>query len=133
MKNSCCNLPVVGFNSGRCELNLIKSYQIPYLISDKEQEKPVIKKAKDFISFKFGDVQFLDLMKFLDSLFKAYKASEMKGFFPYEWFDNPDKLDFPELRLYEAFFSKFRNINLIDKYFIVYEKLRKKGLTKNNY
>ena len=102
-------LPVFGFNSGKYDLNLIKSYLIPYLIRDKEQETSVIKKANDFISFKFGDVQFLDIMKFLggattlDSFLKAYKASETKGFFPYEWFDNPDKLDFPGLPPYEAF------------------------------
>ena len=121
-------------NSGRYDLNLIKSYLIPYLIRDKEQETSVIKKANDFISFKFGDVQFLDIMKFLggattlDSFLKAYKASETKGFFPYEWFDNPDKLDFPGLPPYEAFFSKLRNNNPLDKDFTDYEKLRKSGL-----
>ena len=80
-------LPVFGFNSGRYDLNLIKSYSIPYLIRDKEQETSVIKKANGFISFKFGDVQFLDIMKFLggattlDSFLKAYKASEKKDSF----------------------------------------------------
>ena len=44
---------------------MIKSYQIPYLIRDKEKETTVIKKANDFTSFKFRDVQFLDIMKFL--------------------------------------------------------------------
>ena len=101
------------------------------MIRDKEQETSVIKKANDFISFKFGDVQFLDIMKFLggattlESFLKAYKASETKRFFPYEWFDNPDKLDFPELPPYEAFFSKLENNNPLDKDFIDYEKLRK--------
>ena len=103
------------------------------MIRDKEQETSVIKKANDFISFKFGGVQFLEIMQFLggattlDSFLKAYKASETKGFFPYEWFDNPDKLDFPELPPYEAFFSKLRNNNPLDKDFIDYEKLRKSG------
>ena len=116
-------LPVFRFNSGRYDLNLIKSYLIPYLIRDKE-----------LISFKFGDVQFLGIMKFLgrastlDSFLKAYKASETKKFFPYEIFDNPDKLDFPELPPYEAFFSKLRNNNSLDKYFIDNEKLRNSGL-----
>ena len=127
-------LPVFGFNSGRYDLNLIKSYLIPYLIRDKEQETSVIKKSNDFISFKFGDVQYLDIMKFLggattfDSYLKAYTASETKGFFPYEWFDNPDKLNFPELPPYEDFFSKLRNNNPLDKDFLDYEKLRKSGL-----
>ena len=43
---------------------MIKSYLIPFLIREKEQEASVIKKANDFISFKFGDLQFLDIMKF---------------------------------------------------------------------
>ena len=78
-------LPVFGFNSGRHDINLIKSYLIPYLINEKEIEPSVIKKANDFVSFKFGDVQLLDIMKFLgrattlDSFLKAYKASELKG------------------------------------------------------
>ena len=56
-------LPVFGLNSGRYDLNLIKSYLIPYLINDKEAEPMVIKKANDFISFKFGDIKFLDILK----------------------------------------------------------------------
>ena len=81
-------LPVFGFNSGRYDINLIKSYLIPYLINEKEIEPSVIKKANDFVSFKFGDVQFLDIMKILGgattlaSFLKAYTASEMKGYFP---------------------------------------------------
>ena len=127
-------LYVFGFNSGRYDFNSIKSLQIPYLIRDKEQETSTIKKANNFISFKFGDVQYLDIMKFLggatslDSFLKAYKASETRGFFPYEWFDNPHKLDFPKLSPYEAFFSKIRNNNPLDKDFVDFEKLKKSGL-----
>ena len=126
-------LPVFRFNGGRYDLNLIMSYLIPYLIRDKEQETSVIKKANDFISFKFRDVQFLVIMKFLGgattlfAFLKAYKASETKGFFPYECFDNPDKLDFPELPPYEAFFNKLRNNNPLDQDFLDYERLRKSG------
>ena len=40
-------LPVFGLNSGRYDLNLIKSYLIHYLIRDKEQETSVIKKSND--------------------------------------------------------------------------------------
>ena len=130
-------LPVFGFNSGRYDLNLIKSYLIPYLIHGKEQETSTIKKANDFKSFRFGDIQFLDITKLLagattlNSFLKPYKASETKGFFPYEWFDYPDKLDFPEFP-YEALFSKLRNNNLLDKDFLDYEKLRKSGLDAKN-
>ena len=66
-------------------------------------EPTVIKKANQFISFKFGDIQLLDIMNFLggatslDSFLKAFKTSETKGFSPYEWFDHPDKMQNPEL------------------------------------
>ena len=133
-------LPVFGFYSGRYDLNVIKSYLIPYLINDREAEPMVIKKANDFISFKFGDIQFLDIMKFLggatslDSFLKAFKASETKGFLPYEWFDSPDKLESEELPPYEAFFSKLRNNNPLDKDFKDYQNLNSSGAasTKEN-
>ena len=86
-----CNvLPVFGFNSAKYDLNLIKSYMLPILINELDIEPTVIKKANQFISFKFGYFQLLDIMNFhggatsLDSFLKAYKSSETKGFFPYE-------------------------------------------------
>ena len=51
-------------------------------------EPTVIKKANQFVSLKIGDVQLLDTMNFLggekilDSFLKAYKTSEIIGFFP---------------------------------------------------
>ena len=93
-----CNvLPVFGFNSAKYDLNLIKSYLLPILINEREIENTVIKKTNQFISFKFGDVQLLDILNFLggatslDSFLKAYKTSETKRFFPYDWFDHPDR------------------------------------------
>ena len=129
-------LPVFGFNSGRYDINLIKSYLIPYLIKEKEIEPSVIKKANDFVSFKFGDVQLLDIMKFLggattlDSFLKAYKASELKGYFPYEWFDTPNKLDEQQLPSYDDFYSRLKNSNPLDKEFDDYQKLLNTGITE---
>ena len=61
-----CNvLPVFGFNSAKYEINLIKSYLLPILINERNMEPIVIKKANQFVSFKFGDVQLLDIMNFL--------------------------------------------------------------------
>ena len=97
-------LPVFGFNSAKYELNLIKSYLLPIPVNERDIEPTVIKKANQFISFKFGDIQLLDIMNFfggatsLDSILKAYKSSETKRFFPYEWFDHPiemHKLELP--------------------------------------
>ena len=104
-------LPVFEFNSGRSNINLIESYLIPYLINKKAIEPSVIKKANDFVSFNFGDFQFLDIMDFLgrattlSSFLKAFEASELKTYFPYQGFDTPNKLDDQQLPSYDDFFT----------------------------
>ena len=99
-----CNvLPMFGFNSAKYDLNLIKSYLLPILVNEGDIEPTFIKKANHFISFKFGDIQLLDTMNFLggatrlDSFLKAYQTPDTKRFFPYEWFDHPDKMQNTEL------------------------------------
>ena len=86
-----CNvLPIFGFNSAKYDLSLIKSYLLPILVNERNIEPNVIKKANQFISFKVGDIQLLDIRNFLggatslDSFVKAYKTSETKEIFPYE-------------------------------------------------
>ena len=83
-----CNvLPVFGFNSGKYDINLIKSYLLPILINEGNMEPIVIKKANKFVSFNFGDVRLQDIMNFLggatslDSFLKAYKTAETKSSF----------------------------------------------------
>ena len=75
-----CNVkPVFGFESAK-NINLIKSYFLPFLINERNLDPTVIKKTNQFVSFNFGDVQLLDIMNFLgggtslDSFFKAYKT-----------------------------------------------------------
>ena len=52
-----CNvLTVFGFKSAKYDINLIKSYLLPILINERNMEPTVIKKANQFVSFKFGDV-----------------------------------------------------------------------------
>ena len=53
-----CNvLPVFGFNSAKYDINLIKSYLLPILVNERDIEPTVIKKANQFVSFKFRDIQ----------------------------------------------------------------------------
>ena len=100
---------------------MIKSYLLPIIVNERQIEPAVIKKVNPFVSVKFGDVQLLDIMNFLggatslDSFLKAYKTEETKGFFPYEWVDNPEKLNNKELPPYDSFFSKLRNINPLEQ------------------
>ena len=106
-----CNvLPVFGFNSAKYDINLFKSYLLPILVNERDIEPTVIKKTNQFVSFKFGGIQLLDIMNFLggatslDSFLKAYKTKETKGFFPYEWFDCPEKMNNKELPSFDSFF-----------------------------
>ena len=130
-----CNvLPVFGFNSAKYDINLIKPYLLPILINERNMEPTVIKKANQVVSFKFGDVQLLDIMNFLggatslDSFLKAYKIAETKGFFPYEWFVCLQKMNNSELPPYDAFFSKLRNVNSLEKDYSDYQNLLGSGL-----
>ena len=130
-----CNvLPVFGFNSAKYDINLIKSYLLPILINERNMEPFVIKKANQFLSFKFGDVQLLDIMNFLggatslDSFLKAFKTAETKGFFPYTWFDCPQKLSNSELPPYDAFLIKLRNVRHLEEDYSDYQKLLSCGL-----
>ena len=110
---------------------MIKSYLLPILVKDRYDEPTVLNKANQFVSFKFGDTQLLDIMNFLggatsldsflkaytslDSFLKAYKTKETKGFFPYEPFDCPDKMNNKELPPYESYFSVLRNSDPLEK------------------
>ena len=131
-----CNvLAVVGIESAKYDLNLIKSYLLPNLVNERDIEPTFIKKANQLISFKFGDIQLSDIMNFLggatslDSFLKAYKTWETKGFFPYEWYDYPDKMQNTELPPYDAFSSKLRSCNPLEAEYMDYVNPLKKGLT----
>ena len=123
-----------GFNSAKYDLNLNKSYSLPILVNQRDIEPTVVKKAKQFISFKFVDIQLLEIMNFLggatslDSFLKAYKTSK-KGFIPYERFDHPDKVQNTEFPPYDAFYRKLRRCNPLEAKYTDYVNLLKSGLT----
>ena len=90
-----------------------------------------MKKANEFVSFKFGAIQKLEIMKFfsgansLDSFLKAYNTKETKDFFPYEWFDCPEKKNNKELPPYHSFFSIVRNNKPLEKITTTFKTLLK--------
>ena len=134
LERSCNVLPVSG-NNAKYDLNLIKSFLLAIFLNERDIEPTVIKKANQFISFKIDDIQLLDIMNFLggatslDSFLKAYKTSETKGFFSYECFNHPDKLQNPELPPYDAFYSKLRSCNPLQIEYTDYINFLKSGQT----
>ena len=131
-----CNvLPVFGFSRAKYDINLIRSYLLPIRVKDRGFETTVTKKVNQFVSFKFRDIQFHDIMIFLggatslDFFLKAYKTKETKGFFPYEKFDCPDTMNNKELPPFDSFLSILRNSNPLEKDYNNFQNLVNSGFT----
>ena len=110
-------IPVIGFNSGKYDINLIKPYLVQVLqISDPIQF--VVKKSNAFLCLKTERLKFLDILNYLAPGFdyatylKAYKSSVIKGYFPYEWMDNLTKLNQTYLPTHQQFYSSLKNSNI---------------------
>ena len=113
-----CQLPVIGSNSGRYDLNAIKRFFVPLLISNNTAERAscfVIKRQNNFMCLSTDKLKFVDICNYLapgvsyDKYLKAYGCELQKGHFPYEYMDNLRKLDDRVLPPQSAFFSRLKN------------------------
>lgn len=82
---------------------MIKEYFLGRIAGDEGTVK-VPKNANKIMYMSSKDFRFLDVMNDVSpgtsyvKWVKAYDCKLEKSWFPYEWFDTPDKLDFPGLR-----------------------------------
>jgi hypothetical protein len=107
-------VPVVGFNRAKYDVNIMKLYLSGALTKydkpDKEEVTP-LKTNSMYRVITSKTLKFLDVVNFLaagvdlDKWIKAYKYSMTKGFFPYEWLDSYDKLDQDHLPSYKEWYS----------------------------
>ena len=117
LENYLKELPVLGFNSGKYDLNAVKEFLFPVLVKS-ECIQFTIKRNNNFMCVKTDHLRFLDVTNFLapgfsyDKFLKAYECPQTKGFFPYEWMDSLEKLQHPALPPHEAFFSSLTNTNI---------------------
>ena len=111
-------LPVIGFNSGKYDLNMIKRSFVPLLIHNNTAERAscfVIKRQNNFMCFSTNKLQFVDICNYLapgfsyDKYLKAYGCDLQKGHFPYEYMDGIEKLEDRVLPPQSAFFSRLKN------------------------
>jgi len=118
----CDQIPVVGFNSGKYDLNLIKKYFVEQVTNGVAKVK-VGRKATRTIFLITAGYRFLDVVNYLgpgtssyDKWVKAYGCTaQTKSWFPYEWFDSPDKLDYPSLPDYPAWYSRQKGAYLLTR------------------
>ena len=110
-------LPVIGFTSGRYEINAMKIDFFSHLV-ERNLVKYAVKRNNTFMAVETEKLKFLDISNYLARGFsysqylKAYKCTEQKGFFPYEWMTSLDKLIVSQLPPHEAFFSTLKNENI---------------------
>ena len=110
-------LPVVGFNSGRYDLNAIKKFFVPLLIHN---NAAVIKRQNTYMCLSTDQLKFVDICNYLapgvsyDKYLKAYGCELQKGHFPYEYMDDLQKLEDRVLPPQSAFFSQLKNEGISD-------------------
>ena len=130
----CKTLPIFGFNSAKFHINLIKSYLLPILVNEQQIEPAVFKKSNKFVSFKFGDVQLLDIMNILGgatSLDRSSKITKQRRLKAFSLMSGStiSKGWTTKLPPYVSFFSKLRNINLLKNDYSDFEYFTVNGLS----
>ena len=120
---------VLGYNSAKYDINLLKEYLIAQFLrdyADKDEPIKVIKQQASYSSLELGNyLHFLDIYKYqspntsLDSSMKAEGVTindgSAKFYFPYEGFDSYDKLDYSGLLPPGEWFSKLKGCNVLGK------------------
>ena len=107
-------VPVVGFNSGRYDLNLIKVQLHSFFCSKKGEveEFSVIKRSNQYLAIYTQHTVFLDVVNYLAPGYNyanyvlAFTREGHKGHFPYEWMTSTRKLNNKTLPPRSAFDSK---------------------------
>ena len=117
-------LPVLGFNPSKYDLNAIKRFFVPLLIRNSDAEQAscfVIKRQNTFMCLSTDRLKFLDIINYLAPGFsyakylKAYGCELEKGHFTYEYMDDLMKLDDRALPPQSAFFSRLTNVGISDE------------------
>ena len=107
-------VPILGFNSQRYDINVIKPYLMRSLIARDNETSFVVKRQNQMTCIETANIRFLDVCNFIapgfsyDKYLKAFDCSFSKGFFPYEWMDSLDKLEHRSLPDRAAFYSHLR-------------------------
>ena len=110
-------LPVIGFNSGKYDLNMIKRSFVPLLISN---NAAVIKRQNTYMCLYTDKLKFVDICNYLApgvsyaKYLTAYGCELGEGHFPYEYMDDLQKLEDRVLPPQSAFFSQLKNEGISD-------------------
>ena len=121
-------VPALSFNGSGYDLQLVMKVMVEQLDLH-DCEGFVIKKGRRYTCVDTDEFRFLDISQYLAAntnyaqFLKAYQCSDAKSYFPYEWFDNLDKLQHPSLPPYEEFYSALKQGNTLNAEREIYERL----------
>ena len=114
-------LVVLGFNSGKYDINVLLPFLVERCKSQGIHIRPV-KRNSSFITLSTDQLQFLDLSNYLapNTSYAQYLKTfnpkgDMKAFFPYQWFDSLAKLNETSLPPHEAFYSSLKACNISEE------------------
>ncbi|KAJ8043357.1 hypothetical protein HOLleu_10408 [Holothuria leucospilota] len=92
--NYCRQMPVIGFNSGKYDINVMKGllYKSIHKLNEEEDSDmspitQIIKRNSDYMCISAKRLKFLDIKNYLapgcsyKQFLEAYKCKEAKGFF----------------------------------------------------
>ena len=127
-------LVVVGFNSGKYDLNVLKDILIPHLVHRSGIDL-VVKRYHAYLALRTGVLKFVDISNFVaagtsyGAFLKAYQCQGEKWFFPYEHVHPLGQLEEPQLLAREAFHSWLRKSELSEEDYAVCQRAwTKKGM-----
>ena len=110
---------VIGFNSGKYDINMIKRYFVERIAEDVNEKIKVAKKDNNYMFLTTSKFKFLDIKNFLApgmSYAKWCKSLDCgleKLVFPYEWLTSYDKLSHVGPVEYENFYSSLSGKNTL--------------------
>jgi len=122
-------VPFLCFNCGRYDLNLIKEH-LAELLADTTASVKVSKNANKTVFMKTNGFRFLRIINYLcpgtsyEKWVKAYCCSVQKSWLPYEWLDCPEKLNYPGLPDYPAWYSRLKGAYVLS--LSEYQEFKKK-------
>ena len=118
LEQYCKRLIVLGFNSESYDLPLIMRTLTQHLnLSSKDAF--CVKKGSKYKCIQNDSFKFLDIRNYIsatctyDQFIRAYGSGGVKSFWPYEWFDDFEKLNARSLPPPEAFFSQLKMCNVL--------------------
>ena len=110
-------VPVIGFNSGKYDLNLIKK-EFQQFLQSREKSVQAIKRGNQYLSIATEHMLLLDIFNYLapgysyDSYLRAFTKDSVKGYFPYEWLNSVTKLNNTTLPPRHCFYSSLTKMTI---------------------